>query len=292
VPSPHYHGSRMQRRPLLIVSLAAAATLHGPRAHAARAWPDAAAVPGGVALVPLGAAATRPSATFGGHPVMVLPRDDAWVAVVGIGLAADPALPQTLAVSADGRTREVAFALETKAYAEQRLSVEPRHVELSPKDLARHEKERVHLGAVLRRFSAARDPASLRLQVPVSGARSSSFGLRRVFNGQSRNPHSGMDFAAPTGTPVLCAASGEVIDSGDYFFNGKTVIVDHGLGLLTLYCHLSTIDTGTGDALAAGAPLGKVGATGRATGPHLHFSVYLNTQAVDPALFLPGETAR
>jgi murein DD-endopeptidase MepM/ murein hydrolase activator NlpD len=282
----------MKRRSLLTAALAAPAALYLTHAEAARSWPDAAAVPGGVALVPLGGAASRPSATYAGHPVMVLARDDLYVAVVGVGLAADPAQPQTLAVTADGRRRDVVFALEPKAYAEQRLSVEPRHVELSAKDLARHEKERVHLAAVLRRFSSAIEPATLRLQQPTSGVRSSSFGLRRVFNGQSRNPHSGMDIAAPTGTPVLCAADGEVIDSGDYFFNGSTVIVDHGLGLLTLYCHLSSIDTATGATLRAGALLGKVGATGRVTGPHLHFSVYLNAQAVDPALFLPVEAAR
>ena len=283
----------MRRRPLLIATGATPAAMVLPRAaRAAAAWPEAAAVPGGVALVPLGAAANRPSATYGGRPVMVLARDQAYVAVVGIGLAADPAQPQTLVLTSEGHSRELVFALERKAYAEQRLNVAPRHVELSPKDLARHEKERVHLTALLQRFSSAREPATLRFATPAEGPRSSSFGLRRVFNGQARNPHNGMDIAAPTGTPVLCAAAGEVIDSGDYFFNGKTVIVDHGLGLLTLYCHLSAIDTARGELLAASAPLGKVGATGRATGPHLHFSVYLNAQAVDPALFLSGETAR
>jgi murein DD-endopeptidase MepM/ murein hydrolase activator NlpD len=280
----------MQRR-ALITSLAVGAAWGSftPRAHAA--LPAAAAVPGGVAIVELGAASARPAATFGGKPVMVLPHaqsEGAWIAVVGIALGADASQAQTLAVrNADGGWRQLAFSLQSKAYAEQRLSVAPKHVELSPKDLARHERERVHLADVLRRFSN-REPATLRLATPTAGPRSSSFGLRRVFNGQSRNPHSGMDIAAPTGTPVLCAAAGEVIDTGDYFFNGNTVIVDHGLGLLTLYCHLSAIGAERGAMLDVGAPLGKVGATGRATGAHLHFSVYLNATPVDPALFLPA----
>ncbi len=277
----------MQRRTILAALAAGAAC-----SARATTLPQALAVPGGVAVVELGASAAPPTATFGGTPVMVLPKsqsDGAWVAVVGIGLAADEKQPQTLVVrGADGRAHDVAFSLQAKGYAEQRLTVEPKHVELSPKDLARYERERVHLAEVLRRYSTARVPATLRLLAPTSGPRSSSFGLRRVFNGQSRNPHSGMDLAAPTGTPVVSAAAGEVLDTGDYFFNGNTVIVDHGLGFLTLYCHLSAIDTRRGEVLDAGAPLGKVGATGRVTGAHLHFSVYLNATPVDPALFLPA----
>jgi murein DD-endopeptidase MepM/ murein hydrolase activator NlpD len=273
----------MRRRSLI---LAAGGITIGLARRAHAAWPDEAAVPGGVALVALGRATSRPTVTLGGKPVMVLARDDGWTAVVGIALAADAKQRQTLQVHNDGRTREIAFTLDDKQYAEQRLTVAPKHVELSPADLARYERERVHLAEVLRRFSP-REPATLRLLVPTVGPRSSSFGLRRVFNGQSRNPHSGMDIAAPTGTPVLSAAAGTVIDVGDYFFNGNTVIVDHGQGLLTLYCHLATMDVVRGAPLEAGAPLGSVGATGRVTGAHLHFSVYLNTTPVDPALFLP-----
>ena len=214
-------------------------------------------------------------------------REGFWIAVVGIGLAADPKNPQTLTVHAsDGAAREIAFGLESKRYAEQRLTVARRHVDLSPQDLARYERERIHLADVSGRFTASREPATLLLASPAKGPRSSSFGLRRIFNGEKRNPHSGMDIAASTGTPVVAAAAGVVADTGDYFFNGKTVIVDHGQGFLTLYCHLSAIETIVGTLVDAGVQIGRVGATGRVTGAHLHFSVYLNATPVDPALFL------
>jgi murein DD-endopeptidase MepM/ murein hydrolase activator NlpD len=281
----------MHRRHLLTALITSPCLWTGLTASAAApsTWPEAAPVPGGVVLVPVGrVAAARPTVLYRGRPVLVQSQGSDWMAVAGIALSVNPMQMQTLNVTdADGRQSRVDFKLQRKSYAEQRLKVAPGQVELSAQDQARAQRERVHLGAVLGHFAAEREPVSLRMLPPVDGRRSSSFGLRRVFNGQARSPHSGMDLAAPTGTPVLCAAAGEVVDTGDYFFSGQCVIVDHGQGFISLYCHLSAIDTEQGKWLAAGAPLGKVGATGRVTGPHLHFSVYLNADAIDPALFLP-----
>jgi len=279
----------VQRR-LALSSLAAGVAAPWLARASPATLPRATGVPGGFAIVELGTAPLRPSATFGGRRVMVLPkpqREGFWIAIVGIGLAADPKKRQTLSVGAgDSGAREVAFALRPKSYPEQRLTVERRHVDLSPQDLARYERERVHLADVSSRFTASREPATLLLASPAEGPRSSSFGLRRIFNGEKRNPHSGMDIAASAGTPVFAAAAGSVADTGDYFFNGNTVIVDHGQGFLTLYCHLSAIETAVGATVDAGDRIGRVGATGRVTGAHLHFSVYLNATPVDPALFL------
>ena len=269
-----------------VATLAAlAGLLAGGPAHA---QPDIAKpVPGGVVTIDLGPAPARPLASLpSGVPVLVLGQPAAWKAVVGIPLSAPAGTGQLLVRrGAKSEAERKSFVIEPMKYAEQRLTVAPGKVDLSQADLARHERERAHQAQVIATFTDT-PPADLTLRSPVAGPRSGSFGLRRVFNGQARNPHSGMDIAAPTGTPVVAPRAGRVIDTGDYFFNGKTVWLDHGAGLLTMYCHLSSIRVKVGDEVADGDLLGDVGATGRVTGPHLHWSVSLNRVMVDPALFL------
>jgi murein DD-endopeptidase MepM/ murein hydrolase activator NlpD len=241
--------------------------------------------PGGVALIALGESSEAPHATFNSVPVLVTRDGAQWMALVGIALSAKPGATGIDVQRRDGAPTHVPFAIRPYRYAEQRLTVAPGQVDLSKDDLARYERERVHMASVSATFSDAL-PATLLMRPPANGPRSSSFGLRRVFNGQSRNPHSGMDIAAASGTPVVAPAAGRVVDTGNYFFNGNTVWLDHGAGLLTMVCHLSAINVKVGDEVAVGAVIGAVGATGRATGPHLHWSVSLNRAMVDPALFL------
>lgn len=253
------------------------------------AFPNVLAVPGGVARIALGEAAERPTARTGDIPLLVVGSARAWVALVGIPLTVAPGRAFISVESPGADARNLPYTIRSRKYAEQRLNVEPKHVDLSREDQARFERERVHQLEVMAIFSTPLpEGTTLAMQAPVHGRRSSSFGLRRVFNGQPRAPHSGMDIAAPLGEPVHAPLAARVVDTGDYFFNGNTVWLDHGGGLLTLHCHLSAIDVKPGDTLRAGDRLGAVGTTGRVTGPHLHFGVLLNRTMVDPALFLPA----
>jgi murein DD-endopeptidase MepM/ murein hydrolase activator NlpD len=245
-------------------------------------------VPGGIAIVALGASDAVPGEVFfNDHRVPVLRAQQGWVAVIGIPLDTKPG-PQSaqLVATGDASQRLVEFTVADRKYDEQRLQVPNKHhVNPDKQELARIEREKTRIDAALGTYSPGRVP-EFRMQAPVAGERSSSFGLRRFFNGEARNPHSGMDIAAAAGTRIHAPAAGRVLDTGDFFFNGNTVFLDHGEGVVTMYCHLSRIDVKPGQELPVGGILGLVGATGRVTGPHLHFGVAINRAMVDPALLL------
>ncbi|MFB4393162.1 MULTISPECIES: peptidoglycan DD-metalloendopeptidase family protein [unclassified Pseudomonas] len=238
-------------------------------------------VPGGVAVIDLGPAASAPSARFDGKPVLVVKEQDTWLAIVGIPLTQKPG---TASLSQDGR--HLAFTVGSKKYPEQHITLKnKRQVNPNPADLKRIDRELAEQVAAYRQFSAGL-PSNLILDKPVNGPLSSKFGVRRFFNGEERNPHSGLDFAVPAGTPIKTPANGKVILVGDYFFNGQTVFVDHGQGFISMFCHMSRIDVKKGQVLRRGEVVGRVGATGRATGPHMHWNVSLNDARVDPAIFI------
>jgi murein DD-endopeptidase MepM/ murein hydrolase activator NlpD len=278
----------MQRRAFLLL---APALLLSRVALAASSGPVA-AVPGGIARLRLGAAEQPPKAFLDGRRLLVRSEGGEWVAVVGVPLAAKPKSRLSVEVTyADGRREALPIRVVDKKYLTQHITVPPDQADLPPELIARYEQERAHLQQVLRTFTE-RNPASLALLQPVEGRRSGNFGLRRIVNGTPRSPHSGLDIAAPEGTPIAATGAGQVLDVGDYLFLGRTIILDHGQGLLSLYAHLSAIDVTAGQAVGLGQAIGKTGATGRITGPHLHFSVYLNAASVDPAIFLPATSAR
>lgn len=245
-------------------------------------------VPGGVAVLGLGNAERAPEVSFLGRRVLVVREEGKqWIAVVGIPLSVKPGEQQVEIKDAQGK-RSQSFKVGAKEYKAQHITLKnPRQVNPDPDDMKRIEREQAEQAAANRAYRAGVTPSNLLLDRPVNGGRlSSPFGLRRFFNGEERNPHSGLDFAVPSGTPIKAPAAGVVVLVGDYFFNGKTVCLDHGQGFVSMFCHMSAIDVKVGDEVPRGGLVGKVGATGRATGPHLHWNVSLNDARVDPAIFI------
>lgn len=244
--------------------------------------PQPVAAPGGVVAVDLGRSDVRPDARYGDRRVMTVTGEDGrWHAIVGIPLSAEPGT-HLIEVG----SRSVEFEVAARDYATQRITIpDDRMVNPAPEDLARIAAERPRIRAALDTFSEV-IPETFRFVAPAAGPRSSPFGTRRILNGQPRNPHSGIDVAAVAGAPVVAVAPGEVVETGDFYFNGNTVFVDHGSGLVTMYCHLESIGVAVGQHVVAGDRLGAVGATGRVTAAHLHFTVSLNGTSVDPDVFL------
>lgn len=247
-------------------------------------------VPGGVALLPISTPANTapPRAHYNGKPVMMVQNQNQWYAVVGVPLGTEPGEQQITVIQGnDNRTQT--FAVSDKAYETQRLIIkDTRKVEPNPQDLQRISREKVLSDRALSHWNDTLLTPNLQLDLPVEGRLSSSFGLRRFFNDQPRAPHSGLDIAAPEGTPIKAPAEGRVLLTGDLFFNGNSVYIDHGQGLVTMYCHLNRIDVKEGQLLKRGEVIGTIGMTGRATGPHLHWGVSLNDARVNPSLFVPA----
>lgn len=243
-------------------------------------------VPGGVAVVPLGAGEQAPVAQLDGQRLLVVKDTDGqWVAITGIDLKTAPGTVRiTTGQGVDSRS--YGFKVGTKNYRQQHIKLKNKqHVNPDPQQLKRFEREYQAQIDAYANFREA-GPSNVVLDAPVQGPLSGRFGVRRFFNGEERNPHSGLDFAVPTGTPVKAPADGVVTIVDDYFFNGKTVFIDHGQGLVTMYCHLSAADVKPGQIVKRGDVIARSGATGRVTGPHLHWNVSLNNVRVDPAIFL------
>ncbi len=257
---------------LLTCAVAAALPQHSP-------WP------GGIAVVEIDSE-FHPIVYANEKPSLVVRSNNKWTAIIGIPLGQDDTEPLIATITRPGEGAEqIAIDLHAADYRVQRLNVDRKYVEPDPASLQRIFGERKIIDSALGNWRS-QEMTAVNLQAPVPGKRSTSFGSRRIFNDQPRSPHKGMDITAITGTPILAPRGGIVSATGDYYFNGNTVILDHGQGFISLYCHLSEIDVVEGQEVLSGEILGKVGATGRVTGAHLHFATYLNTTAVDPALLI------
>ncbi len=249
--------------------------------------PHETAIPGGVKILAIGPSNTpKPAAFYGNRKLMVIEHNKQWTTLVGIPLSVK-AGTQKVHVKSQGKTSTLLFDVADKQYPTQHITIEnKRKVNPNKLDMQRISKESARIKKALKSWTDL-DSVPLNFVWPIEGPVSGLYGRRRVFNGQARRPHSGMDIAAPTGTEIHAPADGIVRGTGDYFFNGNTVFIDHGQGLITMFCHLDQIGVKDGDVILQGEVLGTVGATGRVTGPHLHLGVSLNNVRVEPRLFFP-----
>ena len=249
--------------------------------------PDELNAPGGVVIIPINSK-DRPKAFFYDKRVLVIGESQNWKAIIGIPLKIELG-EHKLKVVSNGVEAKYLFEVVGKTYEAQYLTIKnKRQVNPNKEDMLRITRERKLISKAKINWREI-DNVPLRFIKPAKGPFSSSFGLRRFFNNQPRNPHSGLDIAAETGTPIVAPAAGIVTNAGDYFFNGKTVFLDHGQGLITMYCHMENISVEEGDIVDVNDLLGTIGSTGRVTGAHLHWSVILNNTTVEPLLFLKAE---
>lgn len=254
----------------------------------AHALPEQALVPGGIALLQLPNYTPDTKVYFNDKRIAVFPHEDSWIAMAGIGLSTKPGDYEFSVQQADGLNLKTSVTVAYKKYDEQRLIIKnKRKVNPNKTDYTRIAAESKRKKKAKKQFSPTVPHADFIW--PVNGRISSIFGLRRFFNDQERRPHSGLDIAAAEGTPIKATANGTVIDAGDFFFSGNMIYLDHGQGIISLYAHLSEIAVKPGDVINQGDIIGKVGQTGRVTGPHLHFAVYSNQTLIDPIFMLPRD---
>jgi len=244
-------------------------------------------VPGGIILVqtvPL--SQPKPEAYFSGNRVTVVKENNSWTAIIGLGLDVSPGEHVLYTVNMDGDQKSYSFAVKKYAYPRQNLRIKNRRqVVPNEQDLKRIKKETKIVHNAFE-YWTERGADNFNFLLPVKGRLSSKFGLRRYFNNKPRKPHSGIDIAAPLGTSIKAPVDGKIIATGNFFFNGNTIFIDHGHGLVTMYNHLNIISVSEGQTVKRGEVIGKVGKTGRVTGPHLHWSVSLNNARVNPMLLL------
>ena len=225
--------------------------------------------------------------TFAGRSVPGFETGGILNAYIGIDLDTKPG-DHTVAYVMGSEKGAVPITVAARTFETESLEVEPKYTKLDKPTQVRVEHEAKELDEIWQRVTPARLWTKSFVR-PAVGGLGSSFGLRRVFNEEPKSPHAGLDIKAPTGTEVYAANRGTVALARELFYTGNTVVIDHGLGLYTIYAHLSRIDVEAGKPVERAQRVGLVGATGRVTGPHLHWGVKLLGARVDPAT-LPGMT--
>lgn len=267
-------------------------TLFYPLLCLAGNLPEQLAVPGGIIIIPVAEKTqTAPKVFFYDNRALVTSSDTYWIAVVGIPLSARPG-EHKLVIKTANNTQKQTFKIVDKDYPAQYLTIKKKRMVtgFTDEDLKKINADKKAMSKAKATWTEQEIDANF--IAPVDGRLSSLFGLKRFFNNIPKRPHSGLDIAAPTGTPILAPAPAKVVDTGSYYFNGNTVFLDHGQGLLSAYLHMNEIAVKPGQQVKQGDILGTVGETGRVTGPHLHWMIYLNKVPVDPALFIAKDIPR
>jgi len=259
-------------------------------AHAVPILPRHANVPGGVAVIAIDLDSNEPPVVhYQQMRTLVMPdpnHKDRWLTVVGLPLDAKPGTHNIQISTTSGTVISKDFNIKQKLYHQERLTIaDMRKVQPLAEDLPIIEQQRMEIIGTYSNWNY-KPVTSAVLVLPAKGRKSSPFGLTRVMNNIPQNPHTGLDIAAPKGAAVYAPKAGMITMTGNYFYSGNMVFIDHGQGFITSYCHLDSIKVATGQTVKQGDIIGTIGNTGRATGPHLHWSVSLNNVRVDPQWFI------
>ena len=256
------------------------------------AFPKNQLIPGGVAILSVAPShLPKPQVTYQSTPVAMIKGKTNWLAIIGISLKAKAGIHHIRITDSTHQTRNKSFRVRPHKYRTQYLTISNKNkVNPNKASMKRIEKEFFFKKKLKTHFSP--ESPQMNFIQPTTVRDSGRFGLRRVINKQKRNPHSGMDIAAPSGRTVKATEAGTILYTGNLFFTGNVIYLDHGNGLISLYAHLSKILVKKGQRVKRGQTIAKVGKTGRATGPHLHWSVYLNGNAINPAIFLAKKTTK
>jgi murein DD-endopeptidase MepM/ murein hydrolase activator NlpD len=265
----------------------------GPAAGAVKVTVTPSAVrQGDVALIVVTGAASAPDmdGSVAGRPLFFFPYADGYAALIGVDLEAKPGrTPWRIGfVDRGGIARKAAgtITVKTRKFPVQRLTLPASMVDLSPENERRADAEAARLRTLFGTISSERLWRGRFIRPVASEGKAEGFGSRRIINGKPRSPHSGLDFAAPAGTPVVASNRGRVALVVEFFFGGRIVVLDHGEGLYTLYMHLDRVNVAEGALVERGSIIGAVGSTGRATGPHLHWSAGLRHARIDPEVLI------
>jgi len=281
----------MQQYKLTLVFCLLASLIFCSISHANTLLPKAKAVPGGIAVIALNGDPEQ--VYFKGHRVLVLAQPKQTLAVIGIPLSASVGRQSLKLVYKHNKTAIQHFQISNQAYPLRKITIKNKQLVTPNKTLAKTIARQRHKIKQLLAMFTPNAPASFTFSLPIKHKFyfTSPFGQRRILNNTKHYRHTGLDLAAKMNTPIYAAAKGTILYTGDFVILGRTVFINHGMGLISYYCHLNKILVHQGQLVTRDSKIGLLGSTGRSTGPHLHWSVSLNQTLINPSYFLVANNA-